>query len=150
MFASEQCRWKWKRQRPRKGGFVLLIVLIFIFVITLLAVTSSENVILENKMQINYQKKSEVEVRAEQGLEQMVLATQGQSITLPTDEITLNTSHKIISIDTCGNQTIAFESTAQNTFAKVVLNSLDIFAKVPHEKGCAVIPTHQIIGWKME
>ena len=132
----------------KQHGFILFIVLLFLFVLTLIAVSGSQDIILENKMQNNMQNTSLVFARAELGLQQAVLAIEGDPISLPDSPISLNVTTKLISTDDCDNQTIDIYSTAKDTLSTVVLNSRNIFAKVPREKGCKKIPAHQILWWR--
>src|SRR3990167_7288857 len=111
-----------------ESGFVLFIVLLFLFVLTLIAVSGSQDIILENKMQNNMQNTSLVFARAELGLQQAVLAIEGDPISLPDSPISLNVTTKIINTDDCDNQTIDIYSTAKDTLSTVVLNSRNIFA----------------------
>jgi Tfp pilus assembly protein PilX len=129
-------------------GFVLFIVLLFLFVLTVLVVSGSQNIILNHKMQNNTYDHFEVFTEAEFGWQQAVLALQGQTITLPDSPILLTVTTKIVSTDPCGNQTIDIQSVAKDTLSKVILNSRDIFARVPREKGCQKIPAHHILWWK--
>ena len=130
------------------NGFVLFITLIFLFVLTLIAISGSQDIILENKMQNAMQNNALVFSRAELGMQQAVLAIEGDPIVLPDSPISLNVLTKIISTDDCGNQTIDIQSTAKNLFSRVVLNSRNIFAKVPRQKGCKKIAKHQILWWR--
>ena len=132
----------------KQHGFILFIVLLFLFVLTLIAVSGSQDIILENKMQNNMQNTSLVFARAELGLQQAVLAIEGDPISLPDSPISLNVTTKLISTDDCDNQTIDIYSTAKDTLSTVVLNSRNIFAKVPREKGCKKIPVHQTLWWE--
>ena len=132
----------------KQHGFILFIVLLFLFVLTLIAVSGSQDIILENKMQNNMQNTSLVFARAELGLQQAVLAIEGDPISLPDSPISLNVTTKLISMDDCDNQTIDIYSTAKDTLSTVVLNSRNIFAKVPREKGCKKIPVHQTLWWE--
>ena len=130
------------------NGFVLFITLIFLFVLTLIAISGSQDIILENKMQNAMQNNALVFSRAELGMQQAVLAIEGDPIVLPDSPISLNVLTKIISTDDCGNQTIDIQSTAKNLFSRVVLNSRNIFARVPKENGCEKISMYQILWWK--
>ena len=135
-------------EKNNQNGSTLIITLIFLFVLTLLAVSDSQDVIVNNKMQSAMQQDFLVFARAESGMQQMVFALQGISFELPDSPITLHTTAKQIKIDRCGNQTITIQSIAQDNHDKVVLNSLDIFAKVPKRKKCKKIPAHQVVWWK--
>ncbi|MCX7124757.1 MAG: pilus assembly PilX N-terminal domain-containing protein [Gammaproteobacteria bacterium] len=128
-------------------GFVLMITLLFIFVLTLLAISGSQDIILENKMQNNMQQELAVFAYAELGMQQQVLQLQGESMTLPNSSISLKTTSKIIDTDSCDNQTIDIQSIAQNSISTVVLNSRAIFAKVPRDKGCKKIPAYRVVWW---
>lgn len=139
---------KISRANHIQSGFILLITLIFLFVLTLITISGSQDIILENKMQNAMQNNALVFARAELGMQQAVLAIEGDPIVLPDSPISLNVITKIISTDDCGNQTIDIQSTAKNLFSNVVLNSRNIFARVPKEKGCKKIPMHQTLWWK--
>ena len=128
-------------------GYIIITTLIFLFVITLLVVSAADNIILNNKMQSNMQQYTAVFARAELGLQQTVLAFEGESINLPNSPITLQTSRSIVKIDACGNQTVDFQSIAHNAFSTVVLKCQDIFAKVPTAKNCEKIPPYQVVWW---
>lgn len=128
-------------------GFVLMITLLFIFVLTLLAISGSQDIILENKMQNNMQQELAVFAYAELGMQQQVLQLQGESMTLPNSSISLKTTSKIIDADSCNNQTIDIQSIAQNSISTVVLNNRTIFAKVPRDKGCKKIPAYRVVWW---
>lgn len=130
------------------AGFILFIVLLFLFVLTLLVVSGSQDIILDNKMQNNMHNNNLVFARAEFGMQQAISSIEGDSITIPDSSITLNIITKIVSIDDCGNQTIDIQSTAKNTFSTVVLNSRTIFAKVPRQKSCKKIPGFQRLWWR--
>lgn len=131
-----------------ENGFVLFIVLLFLFILTLLAVSGSQNMILENKMQNNMQDHALVFARAELGMQQAVHAMEDDPISIPASSIKLKVQTKIISIDDCGNQTINIRSIAKDAFSTVILNSLDIFARVPRAKYCKKIPAHRVIWWR--
>jgi Tfp pilus assembly protein PilX len=133
--------------RSHQPGFVLIITLLFILVLTILAISGGQHIILENKMQSNVQQTSAVFARAELGMAQKVLLLQGKSMTLPDSPISLKVTSTVIDIDDCDNQTIDMQSKASNHFSTVVLNSRDIFAKVPHEKNCKKIPAHRVLWW---
>lgn len=132
----------------QQNGFILFITLLFLFVLTLFAIAGSQDIILENKMQSNGQNHFAVFARAELGLEQAVLLLEGNPITLPDSSISLTVTTTAVATDDCGNQTIDIQSTAKNNVSTVVLNSRNIFAKVPRQKGCKKIPLHQIVWWK--
>ena len=87
-------------------------------------------------------------LRAEAGMQQVILSLEGESVVLPDSAISLETSIKNIKTDACGNQTVEILSVAQDGNDKVVLNSRDIFARVPVEKDCSAIPLHRCVWWK--
>lgn len=130
-------------------GFILIVVLIFLFVITLLAVSSSAHIIMDYKMQTQMQRKLVLFLRAEAGMQQVVLSEMGQTIVLPDSPISLKTSQKNINTDACGNTTVEIQSIAQSGNNHVMLNSEDIFAKVPSAPGCMTVPKHQCV-WYIE
>ena len=129
-------------------GYILITTLIVLFVLTLLVVGSSESGIMNQKMQNGWGQYNQVVERAEWGLAQLVAGFQGRSFTLPDSSILLTTSYTVLNTDDCGNQTVDLQSTAKNAFSTVILNSRDIFARVPTRKGCNSIPEHQIIWWR--
>lgn len=136
------------RFEKNNHGMILVIVLIFLFVLTVMCVGDSGDVIINHKTQAAMQNNFLVFMRAQSGMKQMVLALQGISIDLPESKIKLKTNAMVIKTDHCGNQTIKITSTAYNSFSKVVLNSLDIFAKVPKKRKCKKILAHQVLWWK--
>ncbi|HLB56644.1 MAG TPA: hypothetical protein VJK30_04890 [Coxiellaceae bacterium] len=129
-------------------GFILFIVLIFLFVLTLTTISSSQDIILENKMQNNMENSFSVFARAELGMQQAVLAQENDPIVLPDSPISLNVTSTVIAKDSCDNKIIDMQSTAKNNVSTVVLNSRNIFAKVPRQKGCKKISKHQILWWR--
>lgn len=129
-------------------GFILFIVLLFLFVITLLVVSGSQNIILDNKMQNSMQNHVAVFERAAFGMSQAVHAIEGDPITIPDSPISMHTDEKTIKTDRCGNQTIDIRSIAKNAFSTVVLNSRDIFARVHKEKNCKKTPAHRVVWWR--
>jgi Tfp pilus assembly protein PilX len=129
-------------------GAVLFLTLIFLFVLTLLAVDGSQNIILMDQMQNAMQNNGAVFAQAELGMRQAIFSMEGDPITLPESSITVTTNVKIIKIDDCDNQTVRIRSTASDSATTIVLNSLDIFAKVPKESGCKKIPEHHIVWWR--
>ena len=133
-----------------ENGFVLFIVLLFLFVLTLLSVSGSQKMILENKMQNNMCEHAQVFARAELGMQQAVLAIEGDSISLPDSRIHLSVHTKIISTDHCGNQTIDIQSMANDYLSKVILNSRNIFASIPKQRRCKKIPKHRVVWWSEE
>ena len=133
----------------KAGGSILIITLIFVFVLTLLVVSGNQNSIIENKMQNNSSQLSSVFARADLGMQQAILQLENKSILLPDSPISLTVNKKIIDVDACDNQTLAFQSIAQRFNLRVVLNSVVIFAKVPHKTHCRKIPLVRVIGWKI-
>lgn len=131
-----------------QNGFVLLMVLLFLFVLTLLAVSGSQHIILENKMQNNLSNHALVFARAELGMQQAVLEIEGHPMSLPASSIQLKVRTKIMSTDDCDNPSIDIQSIAKNGFSTVVLNSRDLFAKAPKLSGCKKIPKYQVVWWK--
>ncbi|MDP1573942.1 MAG: hypothetical protein Q8L78_03285 [Coxiellaceae bacterium] len=134
--------------RLSNQGYVLITTLIVLFVLTLLVTGSSESHIVNQKMQNNWEQYNAVFHRAEWGLQQLVAGFGGGSISLPDSPITLTTSYTLLETDACGNKMLDLQSTAKNAFSTVILNSRDIFARVPALKGCSSIPRHQIIWWR--
>lgn len=132
----------------KQHGFVLFITLLFIFVLTLMVMSGGQIMILDTKMQNNTRHDFQVYVRAYNGMESIVHALEGDPIALPDSSISLNTTVKNIQTDACHNQTVDIQSMAQDQFSTVILNSRDIFAKVPREKGCEKIPIHQRVWWQ--
>lgn len=130
-------------------GFILIATLIFLFVMTLLAMSGAETMIFEHNMQSQQQRELSVLLRADAGIQQVILTKLGDTIILPPSTIILSTNKKIVSTDACGNQTWDISATAQNANVRVVLNSEDIFAKVPVSPGCKIIPTHQVLWFKI-
>lgn len=137
-----------RKDNMRQTGFVLFIVLIFLFVLTFITISSSQDIILENKMQNNMENSFAVFSRAELGMQQAVLAQEGDSIVLPDSPISLNVTTKLIAKDACDNKIIDIQSIAKNNVSTVVLNSRNIFAKVPRQTGCKKITKHQTLWWK--
>jgi Tfp pilus assembly protein PilX len=132
----------------QNNGFVLFVVLIFLFVLTIISISGSQHLILENKMQHNLNDHAKVFSRAELGLQQAIFAIEGNTFSIPDSTILLKVKTKMISIDACGNQTINIKSIAKDAFSTVILNSLDIFGRVPRSKGCKKILLHRVIWWK--
>lgn len=128
-------------------GFILFTVLLFLFVMTLLVLNATDDLILADKMEFSTKNNLTVFSHAEMGLEQVRLKLMGKEMILSPSNITLDTSAKILHIDACGNQTVAIQSIATNRFSKTVLNSIDIFARVPFTKNCKILPNHQCILW---
>ena len=137
-------------KHSREQGYILLLTLIFLSVLLLLVMNASDNSILNRKMQTNSDHASSVFNRAQLGLMQMIMDHAGESISLPDASITLTTSETLVQTDACGNQTVDLQATADDGISTVVLNTRDIFAKVPREKNCAKIPWHQIIWWRAQ
>lgn len=135
-------------EKNNQRGMILVMVLIFLFVLTFISVNDSDDVIINHKMQSAMQNNFLVFMRAQSGMKQMVLAMEGITMTLPDSSIQLKTNATVVKTDHCGNQTIAITSIAKNSFSKVVLNSIDIFAKVPKKRKCKKIPAHQVLWWK--
>lgn len=136
------------RARKKQQGTILLMTLLFLFILTWIVARDANDAILESKMQNNMTNYAAVFRRAEEGMQKMVLTQEGKKINLPSSSIALSLSSTVISTDTCGNATIHIQSIAKNNGTTVVLNSLNIFAKVPRQKGCKKIPEHHIIYWK--
>ena len=131
----------------KNKGSVLILTLLFLFIFTLIMVSDSQDVIINNKMQSAMQHDFAVFERAESGMRQMVLVLQGLSITLPNSTISLKTTAKLIKTDKCGNQTLIIQSIAHDQYDQVILNSRDIFAKVPKHRKCKKILEHQVLWW---
>lgn len=129
--------------RCKTRGFVLIIVLFFLFVMTYVALSGAETIILSNKMQASTQQESALFYRALAGLKQMISVEEGVPVTLPYSSIDLKTSQKMLSQDHCGNQTVTMQSIAQRGNDSVILNSEDIFAKVPMIAGCPPLLRHR-------
>ena len=129
-------------------GYILITTLIVLFVLTLLVVSSSELGVMNQKMQNGWMQYNQVFERAEWGLAQLVANFQGKSFALPDSPILLTTSYTVLDTDGCGNQTVDLQSRAKNAFSTVILNSRDIFARVPTRKGCNSLPQHQIMWWR--
>lgn len=138
------------RRVYKQTGFVLMVTLIFIFVMTFIIITGSENMILQYKMQSNMLNEMRVFAYAEFGLQKMIFTLQHKSLFLPSSSISLITSKKIISIDSCGNKTIDLHAVASNALSTVILNSRAIFAKVPPEVHCKILPAYRCVWWKKE
>ncbi len=132
-----------------ENGAVLIIVLVFLFVLTVMMVSNSQDVIANQKMQNAMQHDDAVFLRAEAGMQQVILSLQGESVDLPDSPIALQTSVKKIKADRCGNQTMEITSIAHDDRDKVILNSRDIFARVPVVKHCQKIPMHRCLWWKI-
>lgn len=128
-----------------ENGAVLIIVLVFLFVLTVMMVSNSQDVIANQKMQNAMQHDDAIFLRAEAGMQQVILSLQGESVDLPDSPIALQTSVKKIKTDRCENQTVEITSIAQDDRDKVILNSRDIFAKVPVAKHCHKIPIYQCL-----
>lgn len=135
--------------KNNNNGAILIIVLIFLFVLTVMMVSNSQDVIANQKMQNAMQHDDAVFLRAEAGMQQTILSVQGESVDLPDSPISLQTSFKKIKVDRCGNQTGKIMSIAQDEREKVILNSRDIFARVPVAKHCRKIPAHQCVWWRI-
>lgn len=135
--------------KQNQNGSVLVLVLIFVFVLTAIVVSDCQNLIVNQKMQHVIQHDFIVFLRAEAGMQQTIFALQGKSVQLADSKITLKTQVKTITIDQCGNQTVEIESIAEDDFDKVVLNSRDIFARVPIKKHCPTIPLHRCLWWRV-
>ena len=132
----------------KQNGFVLFIALLFIFIVTLIVMSDTQTMILDKKILNSVHHEFQVYTVAQWGIQSAVHALEGDPIVLPDSSIVLNTTVKNIKTDLCDNQTVEIQVIAQDQFSKVVLNSRDIFAKVPREKGCQKIPIHQRIGWQ--
>lgn len=132
----------------KQNGFVLFIALLFIFVLTLIVVSDTQTMILDRKMLNNARHDFQVYTVAQWGIQSVVYALEGDPIVLPDSMIVLNTTVKNIQTDLCDNQTVEIQAIAEDQLSKIVLNSRDIFAKVPREKGCKEIPIHQRIWWQ--
>lgn len=132
-----------------QAGFILIIVLVFLFVITLFSVSGSEKIIMDYKMQAQMQRELKLFLRAEAGRRQVIFQLKGQPIALPDSPVMLKTVVKNVSTDACGNETVAIQSTASFSTDRVILNSEDIFAKVPTALGCRTIPLHQCLWWSV-
>ncbi len=131
--------------KKNKNGAVLIIVLVFLFVLTVMMVSNSQDVIVNQKMQTAMQHDVAVFLQAEAGMQQTILSMEGETVDLPDSPISLRTSVKKIKVDRCGNQTVEIKSIAQDNHEKVILNSRDIFARVPVAKHCHTIPMHQCL-----
>lgn len=136
--------------RKNNNGAVLIIVLVFLFVLTLMMASNSQDVIINQKTQNAMQHNFAVFLRAEAGMRQVILSLQGESVGLPDSAIALKTSVKKIKTDRCGNQMVEILSVAQDDHDKVMLNSGDIFARVPVAKDCQKIPVHRCLWWKIQ
>lgn len=135
--------------KNNNNGAILIIVLIFLFVLTLILVSNSQDVIVNQKMQNAMRHDDAVFLRAEAGMRQVILSLQGESVDLPDSPISLQTSFKKIKVDRCGNQTGEIMSVAQDEREKVILNSRDIFARVPVAKHCQKMPVHRCLWWRI-
>jgi Tfp pilus assembly protein PilX len=132
------------------NGAVLISVLVFLFVLTLMMVSNSQDVIINQKMQNAMRHDFAVFLRAEAGMQQAILSLQGESVDLPDSPIVLRTTVQKIKIDRCGNQIVEILSIAQDDHDKVMLNSRDIFARVPVAKHCQKIPVHRCLWWRIQ
>ena len=135
--------------RNKTRGFVLIIVLFFLFVMTCVVLSGAESIIISDKVQASMQQESALFYRALAGLQQMIGAEEGVMITLPHSPIDLKTSLTKLNQDNCGNQTVLMQSIAQLGNDTVILNSEDIFAKVPKIAQCPSLPRHQCL-WLSE
>ena len=135
-------------QKRNENGAVLIIVLVFLFVLTVMMVSNAQDVIANQKMQNAMQHDYVVFLRAEAGMQQTILSLQGESVDLPDSLIALQTRIKKIKVDRCGNQTVEILSIAQDDRDKVILNSRDIFARVPVAKHCHKIPIYQCLWFR--
>ena len=135
--------------KRKQRGSVLMVVLIFLFVLTAIIASNSQCLIVNQKMQHAIQNEFLVLLRAEAGIQQTISQLEGRSFSLPASPITLNTRSQTIAIDQCGNKTVEITAVAEDDFGKVVLNSRDIFARVPREKNCPDIPLHRCVWRRM-
>lgn len=131
-----------------QNGFVLFITLLFIFIITLIVMSAGQTMLLDTKMQNNAHHAFQVYARAYFGMQSVVHRLEGDPIVLPNSSISLDATVKNIQVDPCHNRIVEIQSIAHDQFLTVILNSRDIFAKVPREKGCQKIPIHQRIWWQ--
>lgn len=131
------------------NGFILLVTLIFIFVTTLILMSSSNSVILDEKMQRDFYRNFQLFLSAEWSRAATESVLIGNSMTIPNNTFHVLTKTNLIQVDECGNQLIEMQTTATDNQSTVLLNSQDIFARVPNEKGCSAMPVHQTIWWKM-
>ncbi|PIZ04288.1 MAG: hypothetical protein COY58_04865 [Gammaproteobacteria bacterium CG_4_10_14_0_8_um_filter_38_16] len=134
--------------KNKQIGMVLLLTLIFLFVLTLIAVSDSDDVIINHKMQSAIHAHLLIFMRAEWGMQKIILAHEGIFIDLPDSPIMVHAQSTVIKTDRCGNQTILIQSIGTDHAEKVVLNSLHIFARVPKLKKCKKIQLHQCLWWR--
>ena len=130
-------------------GSVLVLVLIFLFVLTAIIVSDSQNLIINQKMQHAIKNDFLVLLRAEAGMQQAIFQSEGRSVHLTDSPIALKMQSKTITVDQCGDKTVEISAIAQDDFDKVVLNSRDIFARVPRGKNCPKIPLHRCVWWRV-
>lgn len=133
----------------KENGFILLVTLIFIFVITLIVMSGSEDIVLDEKMQNHFYRNFQLFLTAEWSVAEARSHFTGHPVAAPYSPFTVDTEPHLIQTDECGNQLVEMQTTASDAQSTVLLNSQDIFARVPIEKGCPVIPVHQTIWWQM-
>lgn len=133
--------------KKKSNASTLMIVLLFLFVLTLITMAGSQHIILNYKMQSEMQHHLTVFMRAEEGMEQVILSLEGIKMTLPDSSISISTHEQKIKMDRCGNATFLIQSIAKDKDDKIVLSSEDIFAKHPRKKYCKKIPLHQCVWW---
>lgn len=136
--------------KQNNNGAILIIVLVFLLVLTMMMLSNSQDVIVNQKMQNAMWHDNAVFLRAASGMQQTILSLQGESVDLPDSPISLRISVKKIKLDRCGNQIVEIVSTAQDDQDKVMLNSRDIFARVPVAKHCQKIPAHRCLWWRIQ
>lgn len=127
----------------------MLVTLIFIFVITLMVMSGSDSIILDEKMQSHFYRDFQLFLTAEWDAVEAQSQFTGHPIAVPYSPFVADTQSHLIQTNQCGSQWVEMQTTASDSQSTVLLNSQDIFARVPIEKGCPVIPVHQTIWWQM-
>lgn len=130
-----------------KGG-ILPFVLIILFVMTLIAMTCSQNVIVQHKIQAAMQNDLRVFAYAELGLQYLESVLRQHPFVLPDTPIHLIVYKNLLHSDPCGNRTYLLQSIASYLGDQVTLQSQAIFARVPIAPHCQPIPEWQVVWWR--
>ena len=127
-------------------GFVLPVVLLIIFITSLVVIHETESVILSIKSNAAMSSYQRLYFSAQSALFKAEQFYTGQRDKLVSKNVILRIMRQ--HIDDCGNNQLVIRAVAQSGRRRIILQSRDIFARVPVEKNCKRMPRFQRLWWQ--
>lgn len=127
-------------------GFVLPVVLLIIFVASLVVIHETDSVILSIKSNVAMSSYQRLYFSAQSALFQAERFYMGQRVKLLSKNVTLKIMQQ--HTDDCDNNHLVIRAVAQSARRRIILQSRDIFARVPVEKNCKRMPRFQRLWWQ--